>query len=59
MLNSQVIWYRFLSMFRKRVIEGYLKRFEVCTYIPMHSPEQDHINFSIAVFIAIKDHIDI
>ena len=23
MLNSQVIWYRFLSMFRKRVIEGY------------------------------------
>ena len=23
MLNSQVIWCRFLSMFRKRVIEGY------------------------------------
>ena len=23
MLNSQVIWYRFLSMFRKRAIEGY------------------------------------
>ena len=28
-------------------------------YIPMHSPEQDHINFSIPVFIAVKDHIDI
>ena len=25
----------------------------------MHSPEQDHINFSIPVFIAIKDHISI
>ena len=28
-------------------------------YIPMHSPEQDHINLSIPVFIAIKDHIGI
>ena len=28
-------------------------------YIPMHSPEQDHFNFSIPVFIAVKDHIDI
>ena len=28
-------------------------------YIPMHSPEQDHINFSIPVLIAIKDHNDI
>ena len=26
-------------------------------YIPIHSPEQDHINVSIPVFIAIKDHI--
>ena len=28
-------------------------------YISMHSPEQDHINFSIPVFISIKEYIDI
>ena len=28
-------------------------------YIQMDSPEQDHINFSILVYIAIKDHIGI
>ena len=28
-------------------------------YIPMYSPEQDHICFSIPIFIAIKNHIDI
>ena len=28
-------------------------------YIPLQSPEQDHINFSILVLIAIKDHIEV
>ena len=28
-------------------------------YIPLQSPEQDHINFSIPVLIAIKDHIEV
>ena len=27
--------------------------------IPMYRPEQDHICFSIPIFIAIKNHIDI